>query len=46
LIDSSEFSGQTPSGVPAERRLVLDLWVVRRGDDLTRLDTLAGRAMV
>jgi uncharacterized protein (DUF58 family) len=46
LIDSSELSGQTPSGVPAERRLVLDLWVVRRGDDLARLDTLAGRAVV
>jgi hypothetical protein len=46
LIDPSEFAGWTLAGVPAQWRLVMDLWVVRHGDDLSRLDTLTGRAVV
>jgi uncharacterized protein (DUF58 family) len=46
LIDPSEFAGRTLAGVPAQWRLVMDLWVVRHGDDLSRLDTLTGRAVV
>ncbi|MGH7610322.1 MAG: DUF58 domain-containing protein [Candidatus Dormibacteria bacterium] len=46
FVDPAGFSGQDPTPIPAQWRLVLDLWLVRHGDDLGRLNALSGRAVV
>lgn len=46
FIDPAGSSLLRASKIPAQWRLALDLWVVRHGDDLSRLDTLHGRAVV
>ncbi len=46
LLDPAGLSSGGSVQVPARWRLVLDLWVVRHGDDLARLDTLHGQAVV
>jgi len=46
FLDPAGFSSQAVTRVPAKWRLVLDLWVVHHGDDLSRLDALHGRAVV
>jgi uncharacterized protein (DUF58 family) len=46
FIDPSGFVAQPATKVRAQWRLVMDLWVVHRGDDLSRLDALHGRAVV
>lgn len=46
FIDPSGFLNRAPTKTPTQWQLVLDLWVVRHGDDLSRLDTRHGRAVV
>lgn len=46
FIDPSGFMARPATKVHAQWRLVMDLWVVHRGDDLSRLDALHGRAVV
>ncbi|HVC38963.1 MAG TPA: hypothetical protein VNH20_03160 [Candidatus Dormibacteraeota bacterium] len=46
FLDPAGVGGRTVTRVPAQWRLVMDFWVVRHGDDLTRLDALHGRAVV
>lgn len=46
FVDPAGFGGHDPSPIPAQWRLVLDLWLVRRGDDLVRLDARHGRAVI
>jgi len=46
FLDPAGFSSQATTKLSARWRLVLDLWVVRHGDDLSRLDALHGRAVV
>jgi uncharacterized protein (DUF58 family) len=46
FLDPAGFSSLAATKVPAQWRLVFDLWVVHDGDDLSRLDTLHGRAVV
>ena len=46
FIDPSAFTGRAAAKTPPSWRLVMDLWVVRHGDDLSRLDALHGRAVV
>ncbi|MHB1525685.1 MAG: DUF58 domain-containing protein [Candidatus Dormibacteria bacterium] len=46
-IDALSFAHQpsiTP--IPAQWRLILDIWAIRQGDDLARLDPIVGRAVV
>ncbi|EQD43275.1 hypothetical protein B1B_13894, partial [mine drainage metagenome] len=46
-IDALSFAHQpsiTP--IPAQWRLILDIWTIRQGDDLARLDPIVGRAVV
>lgn len=46
FVDPSGFLARPATRVPAQWRLVMDVWVVHRGDDLSRLDALHGRAVV
>ncbi|MGC2191089.1 MAG: hypothetical protein WA751_02015 [Candidatus Dormiibacterota bacterium] len=46
FLDPAGFSSQVATKVPAKWRLVMDLWVVHHGDDLSRLDSLHGQAVV
>jgi len=46
FIDPSGFMARPATKLRAQWRLVMDLWVVQRGDDLSRLDALHGRAVV
>ncbi|MGA7087192.1 MAG: hypothetical protein WA724_05645 [Candidatus Dormiibacterota bacterium] len=46
FVDPASFLARPATRVPAQWRLVMDLWVVHRGDDLSRLDALHGRAVV
>jgi uncharacterized protein (DUF58 family) len=46
FVDPAGFRARPATRVPAQWRLVMDLWVVHRGDDLSRLDALHGRAVV
>jgi uncharacterized protein (DUF58 family) len=46
FVDPSGFLARPATRVPAQWRLVMDLWVVHRGDDLSHLDALHGRAVV
>jgi uncharacterized protein (DUF58 family) len=46
FIDPSGFMARPATKVRAQWRLVMDIWAVRRGDDLSRLDALHGRAVV
>jgi uncharacterized protein (DUF58 family) len=46
FVDPSGFLARPATRIPAQWRLVMDLWVVHRGDDLSRLDALHGRAVV
>lgn len=46
FLDPAGFSSQAATKIPAQWRLVVDLWVVHHGDDLSRLDALHGRAVV
>jgi uncharacterized protein (DUF58 family) len=46
FVDPSGFLARPATRVPAQWRLVMDLWVVHRGDDLSRLDALHGQAVV
>ncbi|MHB8393567.1 MAG: DUF58 domain-containing protein [Candidatus Dormibacteria bacterium] len=47
FVDAKSFEdAPEPSRLPAEWRLVLDIWTIRRGDDLARLDPVVGRAVV
>ncbi|HUY58021.1 MAG TPA: hypothetical protein VMV12_09345 [Candidatus Micrarchaeaceae archaeon] len=45
FLDPAGFSSLAETKVPAQWRLVIDLWVVHHGDDLSRLDALHGRAV-
>jgi uncharacterized protein (DUF58 family) len=46
FLDPAGFSSRLRSRLPAQWRLAVDLWVVHHGDDLSRLDTLHGRAVI
>jgi uncharacterized protein (DUF58 family) len=46
FVDPSGFLARPATKIPAQWRLVMDLWVVHQGDDLSRLDALHGRAVV
>ena len=46
FVDPASFLARPATRVPAQWRLVMNLWVVHRGDDLSRLDALHGRAVV
>ncbi len=46
FLDPSGATGQPPTKVPAQWKLVVDLWVVHHGDELSRLDALHGQAVV
>ena len=46
FLDPAGFSSQARTKIPAQWQLVLDLWVVHHGDDLSRLDARHGRAVV
>lgn len=46
FVDPATFAGRpSATRVPAQWQLVLDLWTVRRGDDLARLDAVWRRAV-
>ncbi|MFZ0995721.1 MAG: hypothetical protein WAO09_07060 [Candidatus Dormiibacterota bacterium] len=46
FIDPAGFMARPATKVRAQWRLVMDLWVVHRGDDLSRLEAIHGRAVV
>jgi uncharacterized protein (DUF58 family) len=47
FVDPGSFAARPSlARVPAQWRLVVDIWVVRCGDDLSRLDPLRGLAVV
>jgi uncharacterized protein (DUF58 family) len=46
FLDPAGFSSQAATKVPAQWRLVMDLWVIHHGDDLSRLDAVHGQAVV
>ncbi|MGC1185023.1 MAG: hypothetical protein WBA31_07725 [Candidatus Dormiibacterota bacterium] len=46
FLDPAGFSTRVGSRAPAQWQLALDLWVVQQGDDLGRLDTRHGRAVI
>ncbi len=47
FIDALSFAHQPSiTAIPAQWRLILDIWTVRQGDDLARLDPIVGRAVV
>jgi len=47
FVDASSFAPQPGAvRIPAQWRLILDIWMVRQGDDLGRLDPIVGRAVV
>ena len=46
FLDPAGLSARVRSRVPARWQLALDLWVVQHGDDLGRLDTRHGRAVI
>ncbi|MHB1575472.1 MAG: DUF58 domain-containing protein [Candidatus Dormibacteria bacterium] len=46
-IDARSFqSSEQTTAIPAQWRLVMDIWTIRQGDDLSRLDPVVGRAVV
>jgi len=47
FVDAGSYQVRAqPTPVPAQWRLVLDLWVIRRGDDPARVETREGLAVV
>ena len=47
FIDAMSFAHHaSTTRIPAQWRLILDIWTIRQGDDLSRLDPIVGRAVV
>jgi uncharacterized protein (DUF58 family) len=47
FVDATSFAPEPGTlRIPAQWRLILDIWTIRQGDDLGRLDPIVGRAVV